>query len=205
MSKKDKKEGGSKMNKKYQEVEAKYRLLNVEDVIVRIKELNISKVGESEYQKDIYYTSPFRDFLENEIVSEWLRIRETKDVCTMNYKLWLPIGAKIQNQCKEFETEISDSYAMEQILSHLSFKEVAVVEKERKSWKYEKVEISIDEVSELGSFIELEYDEEVDESEIDGINKLFKEILSVLNAKVSERDRRGYAYAIIQKKKERLS
>lgn len=193
------------MNKKYQEVEAKYRLLNVEDVIVRIKELNISKVGESEYQKDIYYTSPFRDFLENEIVSEWLRIRETKDVCTMNYKLWLPIGAKIQNQCKEFETEISDSYAMEQILSHLSFKEVAVVEKERKSWKYEKVEISIDEVSELGSFIELEYDEEVDESEIDGINKLFKEILSVLNAKVSERDRRGYAYAIIQKKKERLS
>lgn len=189
------------MKKKYQEVEAKYQLLNFEEVIEHLKEMELHQIDNSEYQKDTYYNSPVRDFLENEIVSEWLRIRETKEACTLNYKLWLPIGAKIQNQCREFEIEISDVYAMKQILSHLSFEEIAIVEKNRRSWKYDKVEISIDEVKGLGSFIELEYSEEVEESKIEEINKLFEKILHSLNAEVSERDRRGYAYALIQRKK----
>lgn len=190
------------MSKKYQEVEAKYRLLNCEGVIKKLKEMRIDPVGGSEYQKDIYYNSPSRDFLENEIVSEWLRIRETKESCTLNYKLWLPVGAKIQNQCKEFETEVSDSYAVKQILAHLSFEEIAIVEKERRCWKYDGVEISIDEVKGLGSFIELEYCMEVEEDKINNINKVFEDILNLLDAKVSERDRRGYAYALIHQKRE---
>lgn len=184
--------------KKYQEVEAKYGLKNPEEVIERIESLEIKMEGEAEHQKDTYYTAPNRDFLAEEIVSEWLRIRETESKATLNYKLWLPVGAKIQNQCKEFETEVSDVYAAKQILSHLSFKEIAVVDKVRKSWVYEKIEISIDVVENLGAFIELEYMEKADDDQIDKINSSFIELLSKLHAQVGERDRRGYAYALIE-------
>lgn len=187
--------------KKYQEVEAKYALKNLEEVIERIKLLGIEMVKEEEHQKDTYYSAPNRDFLAEEIVSEWLRIRETDRQSTLNYKLWLPVGAKIQNQCKEFETEISDVYAVKQILSHLSFSEIAIVDKVRKSWVYEKIEISIDMVQNLGSFIELEYTENIDDDQIEKINKYFDELLSKLHAQVGERDRRGYAYALIEMRK----
>ena len=187
--------------KKYQEVEAKYALKNLEEVIERIKLLGIEMVKEEEHQKDTYYSAPNRDFLAEEIVPEWLRIRETDRQSTLNYKLWLPVGAKIQNQCKEFETEISDVYAVKQILSHLSFAEIAIVDKVRKSWVYEKIEISIDMVQNLGSFIELEYTENIDDDQIEKINKYFDELLSKLHAQVGERDRRGYAYALIEMRK----
>lgn len=186
------------MKQKYQEVEAKYSLKNPEEVLERIESLGIPMEGEGQRQIDTYYTSPARNFLENEIVSEWLRVRETEDKATLNYKLWLPVGAKIQNQCKEYESEISDAYAVKQLLLHLSFREIAVVDKLRRSWLYKNVEISMDTVRQLGSFIELEYTEETAEDQIENINDFFEEVLSMLHAQVGERDRRGYAYALIQ-------
>lgn len=185
---------------KYQEVEAKYQLLNMEEVIQRIEELHLSLYC-CEYQKDTYYNSPFRNFLAEDIVSEWFRVRETKNSASLNYKLWLPVGAKIQNQCKEYESEIEDVYAVRQILSCLSFSEIACVEKRRRTWKYKNMEISIDEVKKLGAFIEIEYCEEVPEEKIPEVNLLFEQILCDLNAEVKERDRRGYAYTLIYERK----
>ena len=188
---------------KYQEVEAKYELLNKEEVIQQIEKLHLP-ICCCEHQKDTYYNSPSRDFLAEDIVSEWLRVRETEEGTSLNYKLWLPVGAKIQNQCKEFESEVEDAFAVKQMLSCLSFSELACVEKKRRTWKYKNMEISIDEVKKLGALIEIEYCEEVPEEKITEVNLLFEKILRDLNAKVKERDRRGYAYTLIfERKKEK--
>ena len=96
------------MEKKYQEVELKFKLGNYLEVINMLNAIGARIVGEEEYQKDTYYMPSHRDFFEEEIVSEWIRLRETKTESQLNYKRWLPIGAKIQTHCEEYETNITD-------------------------------------------------------------------------------------------------
>ena len=187
--------------KKYQEVEAKFPLYNMEYVIENIKKLNLDEVVRTQIQIDSYYTPAHRNFLESDIISEWLRIRETDQGCSLNFKQWLAIGAVIQNQCNEYETQITDSFALKSIVSALDFKQIIVVNKTRNSWIYDKVEISIDYVEELGAFIELEAVNKVEESEIENMNNYFNYILEMLGAKVGERDRRGYPYLLLEKAK----
>lgn len=186
---------------KYQEVEVKYPLHNREVVLQQINNLNMVCTRTNEYQNDTYYTPIHRDFLSQQIVSEWLRIRETNTKCTLNFKQWLPIGAEIQNHCNEYETVVQDIYALKTILKLLDFKEIIVVNKTRSSWIYENVEISIDYVDGLGSFIELEaMDEVIKDSKIEDVHKHFINILSVLKAETGKRDRRGYPYLLLAKK-----
>ena len=183
---------------KYQEVETKHRLLNSAEVIRRLIELKCEHILTDECQTDTYYTPPHRDFLANDIVSEWLRIREANGRCSINFKQWLPIGAEIQNRCDEYESAVSDAFAVKRILCLLDFREIAVVKKKRNSWMFQGVEISIDEVEGLGTFIELEAAETVREDKIDEQYKRFAEMLDVLDARTSPRDRRGYPYQIIE-------
>lgn len=187
---------------KYQEVEVRFPLLNRNDVIEEIKKLGLHSKVKDEIQKDSYYTPIHRDFLEPEIVSEWFRVRETNNKCSLNFKQWLPIGAKVQNQCNEYETVIEDVYALKQILNLLNFKEIITVNKTRNSWVIENVEISIDLVDSLGAFIELEAMDRVDEKEIASIHEHFNRILAKIKAKIGERDHRGYPYLLIEKNKE---
>ena len=77
---------------KYQEVEVKFPLFNREEVLQEIEKLSLQKKLINEVQRDSYYTPFHKDFLESEIVSEWLRVRETENKCSLNFKQWLPIG-----------------------------------------------------------------------------------------------------------------
>lgn len=185
---------------KYQEVEAKYELFNKDIVKKNLESLHLKHTIVNERQKDTYYMPYHRNFLELEIISEWLRIRETDGKCSINFKQWLPIGAKIQNQCNEYETVLTDSKAMRQILEKLDFRELVVVEKVRNSWLYGQIEISIDEVKGLGSFIELEASEKIEKNEINRQQKKFDEILKKLQADIGPRDRRGYPYQLLAQK-----
>lgn len=186
---------------KYQEVEAKFPLFNKEVVLQEINKLKLQKKVINEVQCDSYYTPFHKNFLEPEIVSEWFRVRETENKCSLNFKQWLPIGAKVQNQCNEYETAIDDAYALKKILNLLDFREIIVVNKTRNSWIYENVEISIDYVDSLGAFIELEATDKVCEEEIVYVHEHFNKILSYIKARVGERDHRGYPYLLLEKTK----
>ncbi len=191
------------MMKKYQEVEAKYMLFNSEEVRKRLQKLKAEHSTIDEVQIDTYYVPCHRNFLENDIISEWLRIRETNEKCSINYKQWLPIGEKIQNQCNEYEAIISDPIAIKKMLEKLDFRRIVTVEKIRNSWVLEKTEISIDTVKGLGSFIELEALEILDYQEIDRCFIHFNNILQNIGAEIGSRDRRGYPYLLIEKMRKR--
>lgn len=184
---------------KYQEVEVKFPLFNREVVLQEIENLGLQKKVIGEMQCDSYYTPFHKNFLEPEIVSEWFRVRETKNKCSLNFKQWLPIGAKVQNQCNEYETVIDDAYAFKKILKLLDFKEIIVVNKTRNSWIYENVEICVDYVDTLGAFIELEAVNKVREEEIAYVHEQFNKILTYIKAEVGERDHRGYPYLLLEK------
>lgn len=186
---------------KYQEVEVKYFLCNKEQVLVNINQMGLKHNVENEIQNDSYYIPAHRNFFETEIVSEWLRIRETEINCTLNFKQWLPIGSKEQDYCNEYETVVGDLFALKKIFELLDFKEIVRVCKVRNSWIYDDVEICIDEVENLGTFIELEILHKVEEGQISFIQEKFGKILKSIAAEVGKRDRRGYPYMILEKNK----
>ncbi len=186
------------LEKKYQEIEMKFKLNNSKDVLIILKSLGAEKVVDQEYQCDIYYAPSHRNFFEEEIISEWLRLRRTTSKEQLNYKRWLPIGEKIQTHCEEYETEVSDGFALIKILEYMDFKEVIKVEKTRNCWKYEDVLICIDEVTELGTFIELEYTKQVEEDSVKEISEYMeKMVYETFHAIVEPRDRRGYPYQMM--------
>jgi len=186
---------------KYQEVEVKYPLNNPDIVSKTLEGLNAEKRTDSQYQLDVYFTPHHKNFLDNDIVSEWLRIRKTAKKCSVNFKRWLPIGAKIRTHCDEYEVNIEDVQPMEMIFNALDFHEIIRVEKIRNSWVIEGTEVSIDNVEGLGSFIELEAIEKVEEKDIPTVLDKFKGIVDLLKADIGEQDRRGYPYLIIEMKK----
>lgn len=184
-------------NLKNIEVELKFPLENYEELK---KQLNsIAKPEkQNDYQKDTYYIPPHRNFIREKPISEWLRIRETKNKHSINYKNWHYKDGQETNSCDEFETNIEDIDSLKKIFENLDIKEIIVVEKTRNTWVFKDVEIAIDKVTELGNFIELEAKGNF--ADIEDAKKHLYKILDELNAKVGEQDFKGYPYNILEKK-----
>ena len=137
------------------EVELKFPLLNKDELIKKLNK--VAKLEkEEDYQKDVYYIPIHRNFLDKKPVSEWLRLRETKKGFSINYKNWHKKDNPKTVSCDEFETKIESIESIKKILKCLDFNEIVTVEKIRSVWTYKNVEIAIDQIKELGNFIELE-------------------------------------------------
>lgn len=116
----------------------------------------IAKKLYSNHQIDSYYVPKHRNFLQEQHPFEWLRLREEDDKYSFTYKHWHPERVKESTHCDEYETIIEDGESFKRILDALDFKKVVVVDKLRVSYSYKHSEISVDDVKDLGIFIEIE-------------------------------------------------
>jgi len=87
-----------------------------------------------------------------------LRLRKTKSKNLLTYKEKLSTESSFKQQI-EFETEVSNVDAMENIIGMLGYKLAAVYEKHRKAWKLGGVEVVLDELP-FGYYMEIEGDKE---------------------------------------------
>jgi adenylate cyclase class 2 len=102
-------------------------------------------------QADVYYNAPNRDFKKTD---EALRIRVSNGHAEVTYK-----GPKIDTETKarkEISVKIDDSQKFDNILQTLSFTSIRSVDKVRRKYEFEGVNIMIDEVKDLGRFLEVE-------------------------------------------------
>lgn len=177
------------------EVELKFPLENAEELIEKLGKISLPSVS---WQRDTYFIPPHRNFLEQNPISEWFRIREIrgKGKVVLNYKNWHNKEGRAVS-CDEAETEIEDINALRKILQSLDFKEIAVVEKERKNWKHNNTVISIDNVTGLGKFIEIEADGYFTSVE-NAKDHLYK-VLEELEARTGEQEFKGYPHLILEK------
>lgn len=107
-------------------------------------------------QQDEYFNHPERDF---RITDEALRIRREQHAgkaayCSLTYKG--PNTSHIGQSRRELETRVKDEQKMRQILQALGFHSVAEVKKRRKEYKKEDLTVCLDELTGLGSFLEIE-------------------------------------------------
>ena len=178
------------------EIEVKFPLKNQQAVAAFLNQ-HAQQIASDKSQKDTYFTPPHKDFLAVDYPYEWLRLRKTEKDTILNYKHFYPENVKTIDYCDEFETLV-DHTVIHNIFNQLQFKELVTVEKTRSTWMFKDVEIAIDEVNELGSFIELEITTHFDDLK-EAKNYLYA-LVQEIGADIGEEDYRGYPFLLLEKK-----
>ena len=131
-------------------------------------------------------------------ISEWLRVRDTKEEKTINYKNFGNHDGNNKISCKEIEVGIDDYNGMLEMLNALDFKQIIVVEKTRNSFEYNNIIISIDSIENLGDFIELEFKTNLYDNEDESMNYIMHTI-EELGIKVGNQIFAGYPQLVMEK------
>jgi len=145
---------------------------------------------DSRTQNDTYYSAPHRDFAETD---EALRIRyeqpaDGEPITKLTYKG--PLVEQESKTRKEHETVVDDDEAITGILSGLGFEPAARVEKNREFYALDGYTITLDSVTELGEFVEIE--QETTEDEIEAVREGAVDLLSKLGVDPGDQIRTSY-------------
>jgi adenylate cyclase class 2 len=163
----------------------------------RIRLLEIGAVEEGTIrQKDIYLSHPCRDF---SVTDEAFRIRTQWETGTGDVRTFITYkGPKVSSRSKariEREMEIAGSSPSRllELFVGLGFSEVTAVEKVRERYSLEEMEISLDLVTGLGLYIEVE----LGSDDVEGAEDRILEILKRLGW--TELERRSYLELLLTK------
>jgi len=132
------------------EVEIKSRCGDIAGVEKKITAMG-GTLEKNRRESDEYFNHPARDFARTD---EAFRIRTADGSSYLTYK-----GPKLGTTSKtRFEEEVSvgDGDSMRTILEKLSFRSVLTIRKERKLYLLKGIEVCLDTVEGLGTFVELE-------------------------------------------------
>jgi adenylate cyclase class 2 len=179
------------------EAEQKFPVDNLEAVEKRLGELGAEVTGER-IEVDRYYNHPARDFAQTD---EALRIRRFGSVNRMTYK-----GPRVDEVTKtrqELELPLAEgeqaAVDWDKLLETLGFSVVSEVHKRRRksyvAWQDRVIEVSLDEVNGLGTFVELEL--VVEEEELDTARACIADLAKELG--LSESERRSYLCLLLEK------
>lgn len=144
-------------------------------------------------QKDIV----FRKDNEEPNVRNILRIR------SVNNKNIFTLKRNVSDEldCLEKETEISNPEELKDIIELLGYKEFVRINKKRWISHYKDYEICLDEVDNLGCFVEMEKLEEISENIIEGVRQEMIDFLISLGIDSENIVRSGYDTLMSQNKK----
>lgn len=88
---------------------------------------------------------------------KWLSIRSRDNKTIINYKHYFPEKVEKHDFCNEYEVDISSFEKMEKILNAIGYMNIACVNKVRTKYLLRnEFEIVLDEIKDLGFFIEVE-------------------------------------------------
>jgi adenylate cyclase class 2 len=182
-----------------QEIELKLALSESKFIKITNKLEKEAKFIKASQQTDDYYTPKTHSFLETKYPFEWLSVRYRDGKASINYKHWYPENTKYTTHCDEYETEVSDKNQVDLILKALNFIKFVSVKKKRRVFSYsDSLEIALDEVQELGYFIEVETIKDF------GSVEKAREIILIFTKSLGLKDTKtipgGYASALMRKK-----
>ena len=127
-----------------QNIEIKYRLDSLERLSQRLTSTASIHIQYRHYQKDVYF-----DVAEGRLK---IRLEENKSPCLIRYNRPDKATARISNYSISYPEKVSETY-LDLKMQHGVLVEV---EKVRELHLYKNVRIHLDEVTELGAFVEFE-------------------------------------------------
>ncbi|OGG44785.1 hypothetical protein A2841_02310 [Candidatus Kaiserbacteria bacterium RIFCSPHIGHO2_01_FULL_48_10] len=177
-----------------QEIEAKAKVNSPQELISKLEGLGC-KLSDPIIQKD-------RIFVPQGVVAipvpngtNVLRIREQND----HYLFTLKQPISNQLDCIEHELTIDNPKTMVSIIELLGFHEISSVSKKRRKCKYQDIEICLDEVDQLGTYIEVEKMTEKEKGV--AVQKELFSFLQKLGISETDRTHDGYDILIAKLKK----
>ncbi len=176
------------------EIEVKAHIEDPKHIERSIISLGAAPLG-IESQVDTYYNTPFRDFGKTD---EALRVRVQDGKYLLTYK-----GPKLDNVSKtrkEFEVEINDAGDMGDILSSLGFFPVATIVKKRRKYRIGDFSIALDDVRNLGNFIEIEISLKESKNHEEKVESIFK-FIEKLGISRASTVRESYLEMLLEKDK----
>lgn len=136
------------------EIETKLKITSFDNVIERLNQLGAKFIADCR-QLDSYF-----DDADAALVKSDKALRLRRQLTGDTEKIFLAYkGPKQPGNVKkrrEIETEIANAEPIEKILSALGYNKVLVVEKKRSLYQLGDCEIALDEVIQLGNFVEIE-------------------------------------------------
>lgn len=174
------------------EIEIKIRVKDLSEVESKLKEFGCILSGPINQHDIIYSKNGLKEFESAKEGDVILRIRKQDHNTEFNLKQQK--SSEMDNL--EYETEISNLEAMDNILKALGWFPEVEVKKVRRKGKLGEYEICLDRVEELGDFIELEKftDDNADPDEVR--EELFK-VLEKFGLSREDEEVRGYDNQII--------
>jgi len=173
------------------EVEVKAKVDDLKKFEVALKAISAQFIKKVE-DVDLYFNAPHKDYMKTD---EALRIRRRDDEISVTYK-----GPKFDLKSKsreEVNLLINDAFTAEKLFELLGFRKAGVVKKTRLIFKLSDVEVSLDEVEGLGSFIEIETESMDKKEAINKRDELLK-VLKSLGIEESAFERRSYLELLLK-------
>ncbi|MFA6514909.1 MAG: class IV adenylate cyclase [Candidatus Paceibacterota bacterium] len=179
------------------EIEVKAKLRDREKVLEYIKNSRAEFLGEKHQRDIVFWPNHIRKIEEgiNLLGINYLRIRKQESEKNKKVIFTLKQPVKCESDCKEYEIEIKeeDITNLESIILTLGFYEFCITEKDRETYKLGEIEICLDNVVGLGSYIELEKFGTADETE-----KIQNELSDILELwGVAREDHTEHGYDIL--------
>jgi adenylate cyclase class 2 len=176
------------------EIEAKVRVEKLEPIAEKLRQWG-AEFLQTVREEDLYFDSGDGVILQKDC---GLRIRK-RDSQAPNLKSQIfltykgPRGKSIFKSRQESQVELDDFDTMKIILLSLGYKERLTVEKTRQLWHLDNCEICLDDVRQLGTFVEVEGPDE----------KTIEVILEKLGLDKNDHIPKGYANMTAKKLKSR--
>jgi adenylate cyclase class 2 len=181
------------------EVEVKYAVPDFGAVEERLRGFS-AEPAEDRHDADAYFNAPHRDFAESD---EAVRIRRIGRQNVITYKG--PRTDKLTKTRTEIEVALADGAEaadkMAQVLLALGFRPTATVKKHRRVFEFSRggfdVQACLDEVAEVGSYVELEI--MADEADLDRARAVVLDCAKELG--LSKMERRSYLELLLEARK----
>lgn len=177
------------------EIEVKAYLKNEKQIIEKIKTLECI-LSEPIKQVDTVYTrlpaKTVEEYLKND---HFVRIRERSDgkfILTVKKPLSKTVLTKAEN-----ETEIKDAKELEKALLLMGYQIANKVIKSRRTAHFNDFEICLDEVENMGTFIEIE---KMSDEDVDLVRKELNEFLVTLGVPLEDEVHKGYDILAIERR-----
>ena len=182
-----------------QEVELQLMIKNPIEIEKKLRK--IGQYIETRKQIDKYFVPPQRDFFAKESPREYLRIRFEKGKNHLNYsflhfnkKGWLIAT-------DEYETLVDNPKIIEEVFKKIGLIPKITVIKTRKYFNFGDFEVTLDQVKDLGDFMEIEAKR--DFGSVQKTRKACLNFLKSLNIKYKMKAQMGYPRMLYRKLKKK--
>jgi len=172
--------------------------VNIENIKPLLDFLRDNAIFQKEiHQIDEYFSPNKPKFIEFRPVREWLRLRNSNGIYSVNYKNYHYDKDGKSIYCDEYETKLEDIDKINKIFKALNYDLLVVVDKIRKVWNYKDYDISIDSVKDLGNFVEIEYIGEDDKINPKEATKEMVDFLKNIGCGKIKRNYVGYPFQLL--------